>query len=473
VSRRIALGSALLVVALGAEAASNVVNLDGTPQPGFDYYETQDTYGQAQALLSPPATSNHMKRPLEWANGDSDHTAFSQDSRNVRLVAFDSEASNLGIADHNRVRDVYVWRRAFGAGNLRGRLLLASVSSGGAAANGPSSRPALDGEGDIRPHCVVFESLATNLDRRDRSADSDIYLRDIRAGRTTLMSAYRRDAHNAIVDGRCESVTFESRGAVFVASVRSGRVFRLTLGSDPDQQTNGEGVVYVREGQIRHRAFHLNQRGTRIDVVRERLVSDTPTARPGNGVSSAPVVDDQGFYAAFESTSTNLCGPRRCPGAPRDVNGRGSTIFRRTLSRHAPTKDTMWMLDGNGEAHSPAMSAAGEAIAFIGSGERPYYRDGVQKRVPVRGVGRWLISRRLHRDRAGKQFRTGCIVYCAEMSSNPSISAHGNYIAFTEHMEEFCVAERPRGFPGDRDCPAFTDAFIRFIGGSHEGRPLR
>jgi hypothetical protein len=59
------------------------------------------------------------------------------------------------------------------------------------------------------------------------------------------------------------------------------------------------------------------------------------------------------------------------------------------------------------------------------------------------------------------------------MASNPSMSARGNYIAFTEHMVEFCVNDRRRGFAGDRDCPGFADVFVDFIAGSHEGKPLR
>ena len=62
-------------------------------------------------------------------------------------------ATNLVPADTNLLNDVFVRDRA-GAGLER-----VSISSSGRQANGPSTRPAISGDGRV----VVFESSASNL----------------------------------------------------------------------------------------------------------------------------------------------------------------------------------------------------------------------------------------------------------------------------------------------------------------------
>src|SRR3954451_9614672 len=90
------------------------------------------------ALISPPVPSWPSSRPYSWANGDSDDLSFSQDNRNARLLVFDSSAGNLVPGDMNGARDVFVMRREAGGAKLGGTLSLASVATGGAAANGDS-----------------------------------------------------------------------------------------------------------------------------------------------------------------------------------------------------------------------------------------------------------------------------------------------------------------------------------------------
>jgi hypothetical protein len=69
--------------------------------------------------------------------------------------------------------------------------------------------------------------------------------------------------------------------------------------------------------------------------------------------------------------------------------------------------------------------------------------------------------------------RRGCYPNaCLSDVKHVSMSARGNYVAFTTTMPEFCTPRRPRGWMGDRDCHAHTDVFMRFMGWSHEGFPL-
>jgi hypothetical protein len=103
------------------------------------------------------------------ANGPSSGGAFSQDGRTASLYAFSSEATNLVGSDTNGVQDVFVLHR----NGMGGGIERVSVSSGGAQANGDSSSPSVDGTNGRSPHCVAFQSNATNLDSDDTSPDSD------------------------------------------------------------------------------------------------------------------------------------------------------------------------------------------------------------------------------------------------------------------------------------------------------------
>src|SRR3954447_11088741 len=77
-------------------------------------------------ILSPPQDSG-----LPPANGDSDNVTFSQDNRNVRMAAFDTTASNMVNGDNNGKRDVILFKREAGEGNLGGTLAIASLNSKG------------------------------------------------------------------------------------------------------------------------------------------------------------------------------------------------------------------------------------------------------------------------------------------------------------------------------------------------------
>src|SRR4051794_1005001 len=134
-------------------------------------------------ILSPPEDSG-----LPPANGDSDNITFSQDNRNARYAAFDTTASNLVNGDNNGKRDVVVFKRNAGEGNLGGTLAIASLNSKGEQANDDSQRPRLDGSSNSEPHCVVFTSVATNLDPRDKANDVDVFVRDLTKDKTTLAS---------------------------------------------------------------------------------------------------------------------------------------------------------------------------------------------------------------------------------------------------------------------------------------------
>jgi hypothetical protein len=200
------------------------------------------------------------------ANGSSGGGAVSGDDRKARLAAFYSAASNLVKGDGNGHVDVFVWQRPRGNAGLTlsrpgGVLKRASVSSGGAQANGESRNPSLDGSLKSTPHCVAFQSTASNLAAGDSDPAWDVYVRDLRSRKTRLVSrGIAPDAVNASINGRCSQVAFESDGSIYVAGVGGGKPRRIAAGQQPSFARDGSAIVWSNGGSVFvRRAGHITK----------------------------------------------------------------------------------------------------------------------------------------------------------------------------------------------------------------------
>jgi Tol biopolymer transport system component len=98
-----------------------------------------------------------------------------------RYVIFSSPFSNIVPGDRNRATDVFVHDR------VGETTRIVSRSSDGMLANGNSFDPAISADGRY----VVFASRASNLSPRDGDREHDVYLRDLRTGKTELISVGR------------------------------------------------------------------------------------------------------------------------------------------------------------------------------------------------------------------------------------------------------------------------------------------
>jgi hypothetical protein len=189
-------------------------------------------------------------------NGDSGGAAVSGDNRKTRLAAFHSSATNLVPGDTNGKTDVFVWHRPRGnAGlvlnRLGGALERVSVGNGGQQADGDSTNPSLDGSITSVPHCVAFQSTATNLAPGDSDSTSDIFLRDLRTRHTYLVSrGIGAAATNPSIDGHCRSVAFQAAGAVFTAPAHGGRPHRVSGGGQPDYSLDGSALAWSQGGSV-------------------------------------------------------------------------------------------------------------------------------------------------------------------------------------------------------------------------------
>lgn len=140
-------------------------------------------------------------------------------STDGRFVALASEASELVAGDTNGWRDIFVRDR------WSGTTLLASVATNGVSGNGISTDATLSADGRY----VAFASFASNLVAGDVNSCSDVFVRDLQGGVTTVASI----ATNGLVNGNGDSrypvlsedgryVTFRSSARNLAAGVSSG-----------------------------------------------------------------------------------------------------------------------------------------------------------------------------------------------------------------------------------------------------------
>jgi hypothetical protein len=402
------------------------------------------------------------------ANGPSVTGSFSQDGRRAEYYAFSSMASNLVGGDTNGHLDVFLLKRGAGAGSLGGALDRVSVSSSGAQANGSSSSPSVDGDTGHSPHCVAFESDATNLAPGTPAQAPRVFVHNLRSRRTTLVSAGQAGATNPVIDGQCQFVTYDVAGTVFVRDLEAGKTYEMGRGTQPDQQTDGKGVAYVRDGQVWYQAYQKVFNHGHPKIVRrggERLVSQGAHGA-GNGVSAEPSVSDNGAYIAFQSTATNLCSGL-CTGISGDQNGSVSDVFRRSMTSHTPTHDRMQMASfsigvhsqGNGPSNDPVISGSGQFIAFDSAATnlRPSssIRD-IDPNGPTRDIFLW--NGRPGKGGAGnvsRESRPGPKGFFDGPSSQPAMSSHGNYLAF--------ASNETGALPNDGS--ALPKMLMRYLGG--------
>jgi hypothetical protein len=421
------------------------------------------------------------------ANGASDHVAFSKDSRNVRLMAYDSQASNITPDDANGHRDVFLVTRSQPGTNsdFSGPTSIVSVSSAGTPSNGDSSKPAIDGGNS--PHCIVFESTATNLDAHDNNPDSDIYIRDLRRRTTKLVSLNLTNAENPSIDMKCQVVAFDAAGAVWVRDLVKQKTIRIAPGTNPSLQTNGKGVAYERGGHIFYQAFARKFRAHKnlVKTGRQVLVDRNGSGQAGNGISANPSMDDNGYYVAFESTSSNLCKPSVCAGIGGEDRYPGkSQIYRRTLNkRKAPSHDYMQVAsysqgcsatnpsgkqvdqEGNGDSNNPSITGAGENIVFDSTATN-LYEPGrsaafADPNGAVRDIYYWNFPRGRKCGNVSRESRDDSAPPLTGQpydgdSFNPAASNRANFIGFTSDAT---------GVGGEQNGRLIPDAFVRFLGG--------
>ena len=130
-----------------------------------------------------------------------------------RHVAFGSDADNLGAADDDSVTDVFVRDLLANTTTLASRQ---SETDGGSGGDGNASGPSLSADGRF----VAFGSMADNLSSADDNDVYNVFLRDVMANTTQLVSRQSDVDGGAGADSESAwpSVSADGRYVAFVSS---------------------------------------------------------------------------------------------------------------------------------------------------------------------------------------------------------------------------------------------------------------
>jgi Tol biopolymer transport system component len=264
-------------------------------------------------------------------------------SSNGQVVAFETIASNLTAGDTNGLADIFVRDLAAGA-----TALVSVNADGNGPGNGRSYNPQISADGRY----VVFESLASNLVTNDFNGTNDVFVRDLAAGTTTLISL--NSDGTASGDGPSHSPSISANGLV-VAYVSSAT--NIVTGV-----TNRAGEIYVRDmtagGTKWAMASHVSgtydpltrfysafqptmsadgrfvvfktQRGSLVRFDTSRSTNRIVLAFPG-----APMITDSNFFVFQDNP--RLVGPITTPGPGGTTSGGfgdGALVFN-TDGRYA------------------------------------------------------------------------------------------------------------------------------------------
>ena len=282
-------------------------------------------------------------------NGPSTNPVISNDKRYSRVIAFQSEASNLVRGDTNGVSDVFVVRRTGHIDNegtpwTIGSTNLISRTGGHGPANGPSFSPSVDGAFHSAPTCVGFLSAASNIAAGDTNGQVDAFVAKIagssRPRRVSLPGGRQSKAPTTAVavSGNCKSIAFVTGGKIYVT--KNGGRARAVGGpggaADPAYSTGlrndlvfgAPGGVYLAKDSARPKLVGRGGRnpvyndikrqvvayekniGGHVQIAyhdigkRERVISEGRGM--GNGDSYNPVIGNSGYYVSFQSAASNL-----------------------------------------------------------------------------------------------------------------------------------------------------------------------
>jgi len=240
--------------------------------------------GQSAALAVLPPEIIRVSVTSDGQQPGSSISGRVSTSGDGRFTAFTSDPA-LSSKDTNGKWDVYVHDRTTHVTTL------VSVGRDGKASDGTSLRAEISKDGRF----VAFESSGTNLIANDTNRSSDIFVRDLVAGTTELVT--RASDGTPLVD------EVPSLGAISA----DGRFVSFTSSVDGvvPGDNNKKYDVFVRD---------------RLQSTTERVsVSSTEQQADANSNGNSAMSAD-GRFVAFDSDASNL--------APNDTNGTQDVFVR-------------------------------------------------------------------------------------------------------------------------------------------------
>jgi hypothetical protein len=396
-------------------------------------------------LMASDRTSFLLSRSAAGGIPDapSRHPAVSHDQRFARLMAYESDATDIVGGDTNGATDIFVVHRDapyrdHGTPWRIGPTELVSKGMGGAPANGPSWGASLDGDSHHKPHCVAFVSGASNLVPGDTNGKPDAFVKDLRTGalRRVSVDASGRQANGSTtevsVDGACERIAFVSDGANLALRRTRDQAWAgaRTSGSAPGV---AQVYVHVLGGEGQDAGF----KGLTF------LASASRFGRAGNGPSYGVSMARAGKDVVFASTATNLAAGDRTPAADvyersfdREYQhlGHGKGVQALTLATRLVSAGPGGHA-GNGASSHPTISDDGRYVAYetLADDLAPGDSNGVSDVLRAdlsdsRNSQRWIS-------------RSAATTIGNGASNRPVISDAGKFVLFDSEASNFKQAD--------------------------------
>jgi cold shock CspA family protein len=328
-------------------------------------------------------------------DGDSDWVSLSADGR---FVAFESVASDFVANDLNGTSDVFVHDRdpdgngIFDEGN--GVTIFVSMRSNGTVPVKPSYQPSISADGRL----VAFASKSPNLVTGDLNGAPDVFLRDLVAATTILVSVSSvgtqgdLDSQRPSISADDNFVAFESRATNLVSS-----------------DTNGHWDVFVH---------------SQVNGVTAR-VSVASSGVQGDGDSFMASISADGGVVAFSSVADNFAASDTNYWTDVFVHDQATGVTELvSVDSHG--------VQGNSSNDSQTMSGDGQVLAFVGWSDNLVPGDtnnAYDVFVHERATGRTYLASAL------------CATPADNVSLAPSISGDGGLIAFASYADNLVTGD--------------------------------
>lgn len=273
-------------------------------------------------------TTVRVSMNLTGTGGGNAPSLLDQVSTNGQFVFFESAANNLGAADTNWNRDIYV--RNVPAGTN----ILATVAADGGPANGSLYDSVMTPDGRY----VAFVSYANNLvPGGATNASPGVFVRDLVTRMTTLASV---GVTNYVIMATPQ-ITPDGRYVAFFSSAQGIGI-----------PANGE--IYVRD--------RVAGTTTWVSTNAAAIVQATfGAAAPTNIVSYRPCMSDDGRYVAFLSGATGVSGGTAILVYDR-LSGTTTLVTTNALGTFAPKFS--YAPGVNENRFGPEMTPDGRFIAY-------------------------------------------------------------------------------------------------------------
>ena len=372
------LGSLLPNSASYLEAASSVVSADGRYVAFYSYASNLvpgDTNGKYDVFVRDRQTgattlvSGGISGP---GNGDAFDPSVSADGR---YVAFYSNARNLVPGGSNGQYQVFV------RDLQTGTTTLVSMGANGQG-NNSSASPTISPNGRY----ITFYSSASNLTPEGGNGFYQTYVRDLQTGTTTLVSTGSNGEGNGqsyypsaiSADGRYVAFASNStnlapggtngRWQIFLRDLQAGTTRLVSADAagpanrdcyDVSMSADGSRIVFDSSANnlvVGTTDFNTNVYASDWQTGKITLVSVDSAGHIGTDNSSHPSISGSGRYVAFDSDASNL--------ADGDSNGR-TDVFLHDLQTGLTRRISVSPAgQGDSDSYYPSISADGRAVAF-------------------------------------------------------------------------------------------------------------